>query len=269
MRPKDPKNTTEASSLLNRRAFLSGAAAAAAGLVGQRAFAIGRPTRLRLATLALPGAGSFPREGVPEVWAFELGRFTSVEVSGEVPHLGPSDPKLFEHPLIILAGATGFAPLSAEHRAQLGLFLRSGGMLFIDDISGLHESDFAASVQRELKAIFPTEPLARLDRGHALHRSFFLIQRVVGRLALRPYVEGITLGDISPVVFSRNDLLGALARDNAGVPLYACVPGGEDQRMWAFKLSINMVMYALTLNYKLDATHVRALLEKRRGVYDQ
>ena len=42
------------------------------------------------------------------------------------------------------------------------------------------------------------------------------------------------------------------------------IPGGELQRREALKLGINLVMYALTSNYKHDQAHVRALMEEGR-----
>ena len=40
------------------------------------------------------------------------------------------------------------------------------------------------------------------------------------------------------------------------------VPGGERQRDWAFRAGVNIVMYALTGNYKADLVHMPALLER-------
>ena len=40
------------------------------------------------------------------------------------------------------------------------------------------------------------------------------------------------------------------------------VPGGERQREMAFRTGVNIVMYALTGNYKADQVHVPALLER-------
>jgi hypothetical protein len=40
------------------------------------------------------------------------------------------------------------------------------------------------------------------------------------------------------------------------------VPGGERQRELAVRFGINLVMYALTGNYKTDQVHVPALLER-------
>ena len=39
-------------------------------------------------------------------------------------------------------------------------------------------------------------------------------------------------------------------------------PGGERQREMAFRFGINVVMYALTGNYKSDQVHVGAILER-------
>ena len=44
--------------------------------------------------------------------------------------------------------------------------------------------------------------------------------------------------------------------------MVAVVPGGERQREMAFRFGINLVMYALTGNYKEDQVHVPALLER-------
>jgi hypothetical protein len=40
------------------------------------------------------------------------------------------------------------------------------------------------------------------------------------------------------------------------------IPGGEPQREMAFRVGVNIVMYALTGNYKADQVHAPALLER-------
>jgi hypothetical protein len=40
------------------------------------------------------------------------------------------------------------------------------------------------------------------------------------------------------------------------------VPGGEFQREMAYRFGVNLVMYALTGNYKTDQVHVPSLLRK-------
>ena len=49
-----------------------------------------------------------------------------------------------------------------------------------------------------------------------------------------------------------------------GKPLFPCSPGGEPQREYAFRFGINLVMYALTGNYKADQMQAEALLERMR-----
>ena len=42
----------------------------------------------------------------------------------------------------------------------------------------------------------------------------------------------------------------------------ATVPGGDRQRELAYRFGVNLVMYALTGNYKSDQVHVPAILER-------
>ncbi len=48
----------------------------------------------------------------------------------------------------------------------------------------------------------------------------------------------------------------------AGVFMFAPSPGGEIQREMALRFGINLVIYALTGNYKTDVVHAPALLQR-------
>ena len=66
-------------------------------------------------------------------------------------------------------------------------------------------------------------------------------------------------------MFSAHSLgpqVAAWALDDRNRPLYPVVPGGEAQREMSFRTGVNIVMYALTGNYKADQVHVPALLER-------
>ena len=67
---------------------------------------------------------------------------------------------------------------------------------------------------------------------------------------------------VSSILVTSNDFASAWAKDERGQPLYPVVPGGENQRDYAFRTGVNIVMYALTGNYKADQVHVPALLER-------
>ncbi|MBN9275055.1 MAG: DUF4159 domain-containing protein, partial [Mesorhizobium sp.] len=59
-----------------------------------------------------------------------------------------------------------------------------------------------------------------------------------------------------------NDFAGAWAIDANGDPLFPTVPPDPDQRIYALRAGVNIVMYMLTGNYKSDQVHVPILLER-------
>jgi len=194
----------------------------------------------------------------------EVGRLTSVPVRLEVPTRAPDDAGLNREPFLVLLGDEPFDPLPDAAVENLRGHLQQGGFLFVDDASGLENSPFHESVERLIGRLFPDRALTPLVSGHAVYRSFFLVEGAEGRFIVRPYLEGVTLGDITPVIVSRNDMCGAFSHQPPSGWAWEVIPGGEAQRTRAFELGVNVVMYALTANYKLDAAHVDALLRRLR-----
>ena len=114
-------------------------------------------------------------------------------------------------------------------------------------------------------------PLEPVPPSHVLTKSFYLLDRFPGRYdggklwVERSDSEGATTGNtdgVSGIIIGSNDYAAAWAMDINGDPLYASVPGTDRQREFAFRTGINIVMYALTGNYKADQVHVPALLER-------
>jgi hypothetical protein len=250
---------------MRRRDLLraAGAAAAASMLGAPPAWALGDASKVDIVELDLPGTVSRP-----QAWKrmlYEIQRVSSVEVVERVPRVAPSDLELFDHPFAVLAGDGGFGELEDEDVAKLARYVTYGGFLFIDDVSGLDErGEFDRSVRRLLGRMFPTRSLVALDSDHSLYRAFFFISAPAGRVMIESHLEGIALDQIAPVVYSRNDLSGALERSASGRHTFPVVPGGETQRREAVKLSVNLMLYALTSNYKKDQAHVNALIEEGR-----
>jgi hypothetical protein len=210
------------------------------------------------------GSGTLSR---PNGWRrliYEVIQTTSVECSPTPVRFGPESAELFEHPFAVVVADGPFPELSASGVEQLSRFLAYGGFLFFDDTTGADRGPLDDSFRRLAARLFPTRPLSPLPADHSLYRSFFLLDRPVGRLARHRWLEGVTVGNLTPLVYMRNDLSGALDRMDDGRPRQACVPGGEGQRREAIKLGINLVMYALTANYKRDQAHVRALMLEGR-----
>jgi hypothetical protein len=122
---------------------------------------------------------------------------------------------------------------------------------------------FDGSVRQELQRVLPASPLGRVPREHVLYKSFYLLDHQGGRTLTRPWLEGQVVGGRLAVVYSQNDLGGAWARGTLGEWEYDCTPGGEAQRETAFRLGVNLAMYALCTDYKDDAVHLPFILRRR------
>jgi len=242
-----------------RRDLLSGMGALAALLTTRPSWALGDRSRLDVAEIMLP-SGTLSR---PESWRrllFEVIQTTSIEAHPDAVQVEPEDPALFAHPFSVLIGDGALPDLSDAAVEQLRRYLSYGGFLVLDDASGTPGGAFARSATRLAARLFPTRPLSPLPGDHSIYRSYFLLDRPLGRVADVDVLEGITLGPVTPLVLCGNDLSGALDRAEDGRNRYPVIPGGEGQRREALKLGINLVLYSLTSNYKHDQAHVAELM---------
>jgi Domain of unknown function (DUF4159) len=211
--------------------------------------------------------GSFdedPRPKAAQRIAWEVRKRTSIETALEPTVTRFDDPSVFRTPFLYWASDRAFEPMSEKELAGLRRFVEYGGFILIDDASP-ESGGFDASVRRDLARAFPGERLQRLNPQHTLFRSFYLIDRPVGRVAEPEYLEVITHAGRAAVVYSRHDLGGAWARDENGDAAYAITPGGLAQREQAIRLGVNLVMYALCLDYKDDQVHAPFILRRRGG----
>jgi len=243
---------------LSRRGFLATLALALPALS-----AFGPSSHIDVAELDL-GPGTVRRPNAWKRLLYDVEQLTAVTTRHGSVHVAPEDPALFEHPFAVLLVEEGFAEVSDAGVEALSQFLAYGGFLYIDDVSGGRSSSADEAIRRLLRRIFPTRTLAQVAADHSVLRSFFLLKGAPGRVATAPHLEAITVGNLSPVVYNRNDLSGALDRGEDGRPVNPCVPGGERQRREGMKLGVNLLMYSLTANYKNDQAHVRELMLEGR-----
>jgi hypothetical protein len=186
----------------------------------------------------------------------ELMLRTSIEASATRHEIHLEDPDLFQYPFLYMTGKYDFGPFSAGEIDNLRRFLSYGGFLLVDDALGQPGYGFDMSIRREMKRVFPESEFKRLPSGHAALRSYYLLRRIGGMKMVAPYVEGVNVGNSTPVLYCHNNLGGAWERDQLGKWVNPCTPGGEEQRRDAFHLGINVILYAMTENYKEDLIHV-------------
>jgi uncharacterized protein DUF4159 len=181
---------------------------------------------------------------------------TSVEAAATRHEITLNDRDLFEYPFLYITGKYEFEPFRPDEIETLRRFLSYGGFLLADDALGQQGYGFDKTFRQEMQKLFPGNDFKRLPGGHAALRSYYLLRRIGGARMVNPNLEGIALGNSTPIIYCQNDLGGAWERDQLGNWTNACTPGGEEQRRDAFHLGINLILYAMTENYKEDLIHV-------------
>lgn len=255
--------------MLSRRTFIrwglrwiAGAPAVAGLGVVSSAVALPASNIFILAQLQYRGGQWDPRPQATVPLVREVRLRTSVETRDERQVLTLQDPLLFSYPFLYMTGEQSFTPFSEQEILILRRYLLFGGMLLIDDARGNKGRDFDASVRREVARVFPDQTLKILPPDHTVFRTFYLIRTVAGVRIVNPYLEGIQVGERTPLLYTQNGLGAAWERDYLGHWVSACRPGGEAQRLEAFKLGVNCVLYALTVNYKQDLIHIPFIRKK-------
>lgn len=169
--------------------------------------------------------------------------------------------------------------LSPHALSKVADYMRNGGTILFDtrdltlgSVRGAQSP--GEQTLRRLLSRLDLPPLEPVPPDHVLTKTFYLIQDFPGRWAGGTlWVEALPPagsdsgpargGDgVSPVIIGGNDWAAAWAVDPQGRPLADVSPGGDEQREMAYRFGVNVVMYALTGNYKTDTVHAQAILER-------
>lgn len=250
-----------------RRGALTLLGAAGGLLLARRASALGSDDQVGIGLLQY-GSGWDKRPGAVEQLLWETTKRTSIDVREKPVFVAPDSPDLFRFPLVVWLGDSGFDPLPEPAAARLGRWLRAGGCLFVDDSSPPGVDAFDQSLRRELPRLLPGRELVRISNDHTIYRSFFLLEKPFGRTERQSFLEGVDLDDRTGLLYGRNDLFGAFGRDPGGSWRNAVTPGGDEQREMAFRMGMNLLMYATCLSYKRDQVHVTEILRRRKWRVD-
>ncbi len=173
-------------------------------------------------------------------------------------------------PFLYWPMSPGQPDLSEAALAKVDQFMKSGGLILFDtrDHGSFERGGAGPGTQalRRLLSRLDVPPLTPVPPDHVLTKAFYLLQEFPGRYAGgKVWVERASGGSndgVSPLVIGGHDWAAAWAVDEFLDPVAAIVPGDESQREYAFRFGVNLIMYALTGNYKADQVHVPALLER-------
>ena len=198
-----------------------------------------------------------------------LGHRTAIEAAAPM-EVDPERDELMFFPLLYWPVVEGQQLPSSKAVERLNRFLATGGTILFDTHDQGSRTAFSSAATqqrlRRLAAGLNIPPLVPVPPDHVLTKSFYLMQEFPGRwsggsLWVEPVEDQVNDG-VASVIVGGNDWAGAWANDGRGQPLYPVVPGGEPQREQAYRFGVNLVMYALTGNYKTDQVHVPAILER-------
>lgn len=196
--------------------------------------------------------------------AEESTRRTSARLDPEPAAVRPGRDPLALYPILYWAVRPG-AEVDAAAAEALRAFMARDGLLVLDTRDGGTDPEARAALERVIRAL-GLPALARVPANHVLNQTFFLLRDgQPGRLAGAPVwivAEPDPAQDgITPVLVGANDWALGWASDVDGRPLAAFLPGGQSQRTQAMRFGVNLVLYALTGNYKGDQIHVSTILE--------
>ena len=161
--------------------------------------------------------------------------------------------------------------------ARIDAYMKQGGSVLFDTRDQLSNM-LNSGGNLKLRAILDSldiPPLEPVPPDHVLTKSFYLLDGFPGRYqGGELWVEQIATIDesanrparagdgVSTILITSNDFAGAWAIGDNDRSMFPTVPPNPAQREFAFRAGVNIVMYAITGNYKADQVHIPALLER-------
>ncbi|HEY2069521.1 MAG TPA: DUF4159 domain-containing protein [Rhizomicrobium sp.] len=236
-------------------------------------------TRLAYVITGLPDVDATSKAGLTGLGAYLKARTSYAPLEPIGVNLDRDDLSFF--PLLYWPMDPREKDLSPAALSRVANYMRNGGTILFDtrDLTlGPTRGANSPGEQtlRRLVAKLDLPPLEPVPPDHVLTKTFYLLQDFPGRwIGSKVWVEKLPPPDpdvgpeparggdgVSPVIIGGNDYAAAWAIDAGGQPLHDVSPGGEEQREMSVRFGINVVMYALTGNYKTDQVHAPALLQR-------
>jgi hypothetical protein len=186
--------------------------------------------------------------------------------------VSPATDNIALYPLIYWPVLPNAVAPSGTACAALIDYMQHGGLLLIDSPGGDADAagsgaGFAPGAEAALNratACLSLPPLEPLTTANALAHSFYIVPSFAGKFVGDPVLIASAAArdadGVTPVIIGQNDWAGAWARDANGDAEQTPLPGGEDQRVIADRFGVNLVIYALTGDYKSEQSRLPAFL---------
>ncbi len=185
----------------------------------------------------------------PEVkFAEELAKNTSIDVElhQHAQYVSIDDEHIFNYPYIFMSGHVGTSMSDAQIR-RLREYLERGGFLHAEDCDIRYSLSRGGGMRYKIhelmKRVFPDKKFERIDMSHPVYHTLFTHDEYLGG---DKKLEG--LSDFDEAIMVDNRIVVYLCPSDLGCAWEGrpCEPGGEEQRLWAFRQGMNIVAYSLT-----------------------
>ena len=169
---------------------------------------------------------------------------------------------------------------SAAGIQKIAAFMKNGGTIVFDTRDALTQRPGGQPTPEQLwlRKLLDNVDVPELEvvpKDHVVTKTFYLLDSFVGRTTVgQTWIEAlppdtgdrthrpVRAGDnVSPLIITSNDLAAAWAVNRNGEAMFP-ISGPPRQREMAIRAGVNLVMYAMTGNYKSDQVHVRDLLDR-------
>jgi hypothetical protein len=240
-------------------------------------------TRLAYVVTGNADVDSIVKAGMAGLTLF-LAQRTALE-AGDPVGVDPARDELAFFPLIYWPIVPGAPKPPQDALNKIDAYMKQGGTVVFDTRDAIEagSGDNGAAqtpgmqTLRDLLSSLDVPELEPVPREHVLTKTFYLLRDFAGRFTTgQTWVETLPREDedesekrparggdgVSPIIITSNDLAGAWAIRPDGQPMLPLTPGEPKQREFAFRAGVNIVMYALTGNYKADLVHSPALIER-------
>lgn len=192
-------------------------------------------------------------------FSYRLQELTSLAVAPESKALRLSDPELFDHPFIYLAGVQTIV-FDERERTALRRYLLNGGFMMMDDFWA---PNGWAHVYREMRGVFPDREPTELTLDHEIFHNVYDLKKLPQVVDIQTWSDGYAFehwhghsgGDEAPhfwayfddegrmvaLLCHNNDLGDGWEREGENPEYFR-----RFSEKWSYPMGINIVTYAMT-----------------------
>ena len=167
----------------------------------------------------------------------QIARDSNIITEGKFDTVNLESGELYDYPFAIMTGEGSFR-LTNTQRENMRNYLTSGGFMVAS--AGCSDKPWINSFRQEIKAVFPSIELQRIDMSHPVFHTVYDIERLDCKKGSDAHLEGLEIDGKIVLIFSQDGL-----NDTGKVGGSCCCCGGNEIKN-ARQINVNLLAYTLT-----------------------